>query len=275
MRSILKSYDRLDYGPEDFRFIQAMMLEHAGISLNEGKQELVYSRLAKRVRVLGLPSFRDYCNKLNQDKSEILHLINSMTTNVTSFFRERHHFEFLTTTLLPTLSSVRIWSAGCSSGEEPYSIAFTCHDHVAKHPKFRADILATDLDSDVLDRARQGIYLHKDIADLRESDARRWFLRGKGSQLGRYRVMPSLQKLIEFRQLNLKDDFHHPHLFDVVFCRNVMIYFDHDLRTQLLARFHRSLKPGGYLILGHSESLFGTSSGFRVVGKTIHQRIGD
>ena len=261
--------ERIDYKSDDFRFIQSVMHQHAGINLHDGKKELVYSRLAKRVRGLGLESFRDYCSVLGQDRDEILHCINSMTTNVTSFFRERHHFEFLSNEVLKDAAGkVRIWSAGCSSGEEPYSIAFTCD----KFPQVETEIIATDLDSNVIEKARNGIYQMKDVIDLSDRELKQWFLRGKGDRRGMVRVTDRFRSKIEFSQLNLKSDWQQPEQFDVIFCRNVMIYFDNDLRAKLLEKYYRSLKPGGYLMLGHSESLFGLTDKFRVVGKTIHQK---
>ena len=268
----MNTLERLNYQPADFQVIQEVMHRYAGINLHEGKKELVYSRLAKRVRGLGFDNFKDYCRILNSDDQEILHCINSMTTNVTSFFRENHHFEFLQEQLLnnPATKKLRVWSAGCSTGEEPYSIAFTC----AAYPQVETRIIATDLDSEVLSRARAGIYKYKDVADIDQGSLKRWFLRGKGHRSGQVRVQDPYRRMVEFSQLNLKHDWEHDEPFDVIFCRNVMIYFDNDLRTQLIHRFRNHLKPGGYLILGHSESLFGLSDQFSVVGKTTHQRKG-
>lgn len=262
--------DRLHYQAEDFKFIQAMMHKHAGINLHDGKKELVYSRLAKRIRGLGFHSFRDYCELLDADDHEILHCINFMTTNVTSFFRESHHFEFLEKEVYgqPGNKHVRIWSAGCSSGEEPYSIAFTAE----KFSGIETEVLATDLDSNVITRAQRGVYQMKDVAGLNDSQLRRWFMRGKSSNRGLVRVKDRFREQVNFDQLNLKSDWEHPEPCDVIFCRNVMIYFDNEFRAFLLQKFYESLKPGGYLMLGHSESLFGLTDKFRIVGKTIHQR---
>ena len=267
--------DRLAYGREDFRFIQSMMLQHAGINLHEGKQELVYSRLAKRIRSLGMDGFPDYCRYITADDAERLHCINAMTTNVTSFFRESHHFDFLRDTVLPGAEPLRVWSAGCSTGEEPYSIACLAHDARLRHPDKVVQVTATDLDSDVIDRARRGIYRLGDLDGLSTGQARRWFLKGRGGQAGNVRVRDEVRSFVAFSQLNLKDDFAFDARFDVIFCRNVMIYFNNGLRSRLLARFHDCLKPGGYLVLGHSESLFGLTTRYRVVGKTIHQARAD
>ncbi len=269
----MNTFERLNYKTEDFKVIQAMMYRHAGINLHDGKQELVYSRLAKRVRTLGFNNFSDYCSRLSEDSEEVLHCINSMTTNVTSFFRERHHFEFLTKEVLskPETRSLRIWSAGCSSGEEPYSIAFTC----AGFPQVSTEIVATDLDSDIIRKASNGVYKMKDVNGLSELELKSWFLRGRGKREGMVRVIESFRQMVKYSQLNLKEDWHHDEPFDVIFCRNVMIYFDSEFRSRLIDQFHRYLKPGGHLILGHSESLFGLSKKFKVAGKTIHQKLGD
>ena len=265
--------ERLEYKSSDFKFIQKVMHQHAGINLNDGKKELVYSRLAKRVRGLGLRNFREYCSVLETNKFEVHNCINSMTTNVTSFFRENHHFDFLKSDVLPQAKGapLRIWSAGCSTGEEPYSIATTCQSVGA----LNTEIVATDLDSEVVRRAQAGIYRTKDVADLNERQLKKWFLRGTGNRCGSVKVVEPIQKMVKFSQLNLKDEWKHSQPFDVIFCRNVMIYFDNEFRSNLLARFSDCLKPGGYLILGHSESMFGLSDKFKVVGKTIHQKIRD
>lgn len=271
----MNTLERLNYQAADFEVIQEVMHRYAGINLHDGKKELVYSRLAKRVRGLGFDNFRDYCRILGSNDDEILHCINSMTTNVTSFFRENHHFEFLKEQLLEKPHSgkagtrrLRIWSAGCSTGEEPYSIAFTC----AAYPQIETEIVATDLDSDVLARASAGIYKYKDVAAIEHHGLKQWFLRGKGNRSGQVRVKDRYRQMVQFSQLNLKHDWQHDEPFDVIFCRNVMIYFDNDLRSQLIQKFHDHLRPGGCLILGHSESLFGLSNQFSVVGKTTHQR---
>ena len=264
----MNGFERLAYSPDDFKAIQGLVSEHAGINLRDGKQELVYSRLAKRVRKLGFNNFRDYCHHLAGDEEEILHCINSMTTNVTSFFREGHHFEFLAGEVLHNATSkVRVWSAGCSTGEEPYSIAFTASASPAQ-----VEITATDLDTHVLQHASNGVYRLKDVAGLEQASLKKWFLRGKGSRQGQVRVNRQFRDMVNFSRLNLKEAWTWPEPFDVIFCRNVMIYFDHELRSRLIERFHQHLKPGGYLILGHSESLFGLSNRFRVVGKTIHRK---
>ena len=264
--------ERLDYGSSDFDFIRALMLEVAGISLHEGKKELVYSRLVKRLRHLGVEKFSDYVSILKTDNEEVFHCINFLTTNVTSFFREQHHFDFIRENLLKDKrgEEVRIWSAGCATGEEPYSIAFTAADF----PEANVKILATDLDSQVIQKARGGVYKDRSISAISPVERKRWFEKGIGSNAGLVRVTAPFRESIEFGTLNLKQPFSFTGRFDAIFCRNVMIYFDNTFRAHLLDRFASVLKPGGYLFLGHSESMLGLSNSFQIVGKTIHRRIG-
>ncbi len=275
----VNALERVQYSTRDFMYIRALMLKHAGISLHDGKKELVYSWLAKRVRCLSLSSFEEYCNLIAVDETELLHCINAMTTNVTSFFRENHHFEFLAGNILPNLQagadgrrSLDIWSAGCSTGEEPYSIAMTVLQHMTEDLSLR--IRATDLDSEVLKHAQRGVYKLSEVEALPRSLLSRFFMKGKGKNTGFARLGDDVRSQVNYAQLNLNQDWQLEETFDVIFCRNVMIYFETDLRKMLLQKFYEHLKPGGYLVLGHSESLFGLSDKFRVVGKTIHQRVG-
>lgn len=270
----LSSAERLDYQPADFQFIRKILKSYAGIDLNDGKQELVYSRLAKRVRRLGIVDFGAYCAVLEQDSSELLQCINALTTNVTHFFREDHHFDFLRSLLVKhdSAKTFRIWSAGCSSGEEPYSIAMTCDDAL-ENAEETVNILGTDLDSQVLDKARLGIYRTTDVKDLNAYQLKSGFLRGRGERDGQVKLKTGVRDLVEFDLLNLKDDWQFEFAFNVIFCRNVMIYFDSDLKQKLFKRFYDALVPGGYLVLGHSESLFGLSDKFTAVGRTTYQKV--
>ena len=204
-----------------------------------------------------------------------------MTTNVTSFFRENHHFEFLRQVVFAeklardsrdTINTIRIWCAGCSSGEEPYSVAMAAREFFGNHPLWRVEIDATDLDSNILARADRGIYREKDVHGMDPACLRRWFHKGTDGNQGRVRVIPEIRSMVNFSVLNLKDNWQDRPPYDVIFCRNVMIYFDTEFKRRLIERFFRVLKPGGYLFVGHSESLFGLSSKFEIVGKTIHQK---
>lgn len=270
------------FSSKDFETIRRLVGEHTGIKLSESKQDMVYSRLARRLRQLGLNSFSDYCALLEGDSErdgadELVQLVNAITTNLTSFFREPHHFDFVAEKLLPQLLAtrpakrLRIWSAGCSTGEEAYSLAMVIREQVPADWDVR--ILATDLDSNVLDRGRAGVYPEERVAQLPRSRLRRWFLKGTGEKSGFVRVRPELTELVTFRQLNLLQPwpFHGP--FDLIFCRNVVIYFDKATQRKLFARYADLLADDGHLFIGHSESLFKVSDRFQSLGNTIYRKI--
>jgi chemotaxis protein methyltransferase CheR len=270
-----------EFSDQDFQHIRRIINEVAGISLADGKRELVYSRLSRRLRQLGLRRFEEYCTLLESgsDTAELSEFVNALTTNLTSFFREPHHFDFLGDELLPTLvrerslthRRLRIWSAGCSTGEEPYTIAMVLREAL---PAVGWDIkiLATDLDSNVLATAQRGIYDWDRVKDLSEARRRRWFLKGCGAQAGQVRVAPALCDLITFRRLNLMEEWPMRGAFDIVFCRNVVIYFDKPTQQVLFDRFADRLIEQGHLFVGHSESLFKVTERFAPLGKTIYRR---
>lgn len=271
----------------EFRFtdddcvrICALVCRHTGIALSNAKRDMVYSRLARRVRQLGLENFERYCTLLEEgDADELVHFVNAITTNLTAFFREAHHFEALATELLPVLlrekaqsRRLRIWSAGCSTGEEPYSIAIVLKETLPPAGGWDAKILATDLDTDVLQTGQRGVYSAERVNGISQQRLRRWFRKGTGPNVGLVRVVPALQELIVFRQLNLMLTWPMRCLFDIIFCRNVVIYFDKATQRILFDRFADLLDPQGYLIVGHSESLFNVTDRFALVGKTIHRK---
>ncbi len=252
---------------KDFETLRGWLRQSTGIALNDAKRELVYSRLAPRLRSLGLADFGSYIGLLESNRDERVRFINALTTNLTSFFRERHHFEFLGRYLQSVMHSVRIWSSASSTGEEPYSLAMTLAESGA-----RGSIIATDLDSDVLGKASAGIYTAERVSELEPALLKRWFLRGAGPHQGRVRVKPELQALLEFRQLNLIDsNWSVQPGFHVIFCRNVAIYFDKPTQARLFQRLVDHLVPGGYLMVGHSESLLAMSN-LRSLGQTIYQK---
>lgn len=267
----------------DFIYLSQLIKARAGIDLPDTKRELVYGRLSKRLRQLGLKSFKQYCNILeNGDKEEFTNFINAITTNVTSFFRENHHFEFLKTVLFPKIvesqtgnlkPKLRIWSAGCSSGKEPYSIAMVLRECIPDINAWDAKILATDLDSHILDVARKGVYPSELVKDVSEERRKRWIQDGHGSNDGEVKVRDELKELISFRQLNLMDAWPMQGQFDIIFCRNVTIYFDKDTRSRIIDRFANQLIMGGHFFIGHSESLFGLTERFAPAGRTIHTKI--
>lgn len=274
-------FSRMKFTDSDFKFIQALLLEKAGIKLSNDKRELVYSRLARRLRQLGLRDFSLYCDLVRESESnELQHCINAITTNHTSFFREDHHFEFLKSTILPQLAekslitkdkTLRIWSAGCSSGEEPYSIAITLKEFSRQLDQWNIEILATDLDSNILKQAEAGVFRRFEDSDPSFSLRKRWFQKGKGDNDGLIKVIPEIRKLVKFDQINLKGPWSLKHKFDVIFCRNVMIYFENEIKKEILERFSSALLDDGYLIVGHSESLTGLTNSFTPMGATIHR----
>lgn len=283
-----KSYTKeFLFTDQDFSYLSKLAGELAGISLSSGKRELIYGRLVKRLRALGLSDFKQYCTLLKDDdekknQKERTHFINAITTNVTSFFREDHHFEFMAETLLPELIAqkkaasrpcLRIWSAGCSSGKEPYSIAMVLKECIPDIERWDIKILATDLDSNILEVARAGVYPKEHIKEIPLERRKRWFRAGRGANENVIKVTDEIKNMVAYRQLNLKDDWPMKGTFDIIFCRNVTIYFDRETRVDLLDRFAEYLDKDGCLFVGHSESLFGLTQRFSTVGRTIHRKI--
>ncbi|MGB5541092.1 MAG: protein-glutamate O-methyltransferase CheR [Gammaproteobacteria bacterium] len=272
---------RYNMTDKEFGCLRQLICRHTGIFLSEHKRDLVYNRLVKRVRACGLSSFQDYCRLIEQVPiDELEHFTNAITTNLTSFFRESHHFNYLRDIIVPDYlesrqanGRMRIWSAGCSTGEEPYSIAMTLRDAIYGIDNRDIRILATDLDSQVLGTAEDGIYPLSCIEGIDSSGMRRWFSKGTGARTGHVRVVDVLRKMVTFRKHNLMDSWPMRGPFDCIFCRNVMIYFDKSTRRTLLDRFADILKPGGFLFIGHSETLYDLSNRFRPMGKTIYQKI--
>lgn len=269
-----------EFTDSDFNRLRKLVLTHAGISLSEHKRDLVYGRLSKRLRANGMTRFSDYCHLLTDNPdAELEQFTNAITTNLTSFFRERHHFDFISDELIHILQQryqekrrLRIWSAGCSTGEEPYSLAITLREAIPDIDNHDIRILATDLDSNVVKTAARGIYSATSTVGLDNQLMRRWFLRGKGEQDGKIMAAPELRRLIHFRQLNLMHDWPMHGLFDAIFCRNVVIYFDTPTKQKLFERFANIMQPEGHLFIGHSETLRNISSRFELIGKTIYRR---
>ncbi len=265
---------------KDFKFICEFVYENTGIVLSEGKREMVYRRLSQIVRERDFDSFSQYCQLLRTNpKSEMTYFVNAITTNLTSFFRETHHFEFLTKTELPQLikaktnKRIRIWSSASSTGEEPYSIAMTVMDFMAdKLSSWDVKILATDIDSNVLAKASEGIYLDKDNI-MPMNTKKRFFNTGTAQNKEQIRAKQNIKDLITFKQLNLLHEWPMKGTFDVIFCRNVVIYFDKDTQNDLFNRFHQLLSPGGLLILGHSENLGKCQQYFETAGRTVFRKI--
>ena len=267
------------FGEDDFQALRTLVKQVTGINITEAKRELVYARLARRLRALNLRSFREYRRLLKADGgAELVQLCNAITTNLTSFFRERHHFAYLRSEVLvpmqkrpPADRRLRIWSAGCSTGEEPYSIAMTVLEAIPDIHRWDIRILATDLDLNVLARARDGVYAAERLHALGEAARERFFLPVDEQRL-RYEVGPELRRLVSVKALNLMHAFPMKGPLHVIFCRNTIIYFDKDTQRDLFARMSRLQKAGHLLFLGHSETLFRTSDAYSLVGRTIYRR---
>ena len=258
----------------DFDQVQSMIYKRAGISLHDGKHAMVYSRLSRRLRETGHQSFHDYLGWLESGEGpEWQEFVNALTTNLTSFFRENHHFEILADLLKskPPGAPWRVWCSAASTGEEPYSIAMTALEVLGQSPKF--SLMASDIDSKVLASASQGVYRLDGLKGIDSSKMQRFFLRGKGGNDGMVRVKPELARLIEFLMVNLiKDDWPFEESFDAVFCRNVMIYFDAETQRKVLERIFRVMKPGALLFVGHAENFSDSRDMFVLKGKTVYER---
>ena len=264
---------------KDFREIQALVKSHSGIDLNDGKEDMVYGRLTRRLRQLGFKSFKEYVQLLkdNPEGEELLNFSNAMTTNLTAFFRESHHFDYLKQKVLPQLMKtnnssrkIRIWSAGCSTGEEPYSIAMVVAETMP--PGWDVKILATDLDTNVLATGSAGVYDESRVAGIEPSRMKRWFVKGSGSNAGSVRVKQELRNMISFKQLNLMHQWPIKGPLDVIFCRNVIIYFDAQTKADLANRYFNLLASHGTVFIGHSESLLGVTKQAKLVGKTVYEK---
>lgn len=268
------------YTKSDFEFIKKLVYKVSGINLSDAKSDMVYSRLARRLRALKLTDVKSYCNYLEtHQEDELEHAINAITTNLTHFFREKHHFDLLKSRIIPEVvknqprgKKLRIWSAGCSTGEEPYSIAMTLKDALPNYSQWDCKILATDLDTNVIETCIAGEYEEKRIEPIEERNAKRWF-KAHPSRARYMNIDQELKKNIAFKQLNLMDEWPIQGPFDVIFCRNVVIYFDKPTQQKLFARFYDLLAPGGYLFLGHSEQLGQFQSNFDVLGKTSFKKV--
>ena len=261
----------------DFEKVKELIHRHAGIALGESKQNMVYSRLARRLRVLKLTRFSDYLQTIESGRGEEWQsFVNSLTTNLTSFFREQHHFPILADLLkgIGDKGDIRLWCAAASTGEEPYSMAITALEALGAKAS-RVQILATDIDTSVLATAQAGIYPEESISRVNDAIVRRYFLRGGERFAGKVRVKSEVQSMVDFRQLNLLDSswpLSQP--FDAIFCRNVMIYFDRPTQRRVLQRFQPLLKPHGRLFVGHSESLGYARDLFHLEGRTVYRPTG-
>ena len=271
---------------KEFVKFRDLIYQLTGIVINDGKRQLVLSRLTKRLRLHQLTSFTQYYDLVTNtmDTEEQSAFINSITTNKTDFFREPHHFDFITNELVPELVEsarrgerkpmLRVWHAGCSTGEEPYTLGITLAEAFARHSDWDWRQLASDIDTNVLAHAERGVYEDSRTDTISRDLLRKYFLRGTGEREGHFKVRRELQEHLSFRQVNLLDPawpMRADTKFDVIFCRNVVIYFDKPTQKRLFERFAARLQPGGLLFIGHSESLLGISDAFDACGQTIYR----
>ncbi|WP_280553131.1 CheR family methyltransferase [Halomonas sp. 25-S5] len=264
----------LELTASDFSRIRQLIYQRSGIVLAEHKREMVYSRLAKRLRHHGLTRFADYLGRLERqpDAREWEAFTNALTTNLTAFFREAHHFPLLADHVRTRPGRVRIWCAAASTGEEPYSIAMTLMEAMGQRAS-QAEVVATDIDTDALTRARAGIYPLEQVYKLEESRVKRFFQRGKGPHQDFARIRPEVAEMVDFQSLNLlAPQWPVAGPFDAIFCRNTMIYFDKTTQSRILERFAPLLKPDGLLFAGHSESFSYITEAFQLRGQTVYTR---
>lgn len=269
----------------EFNELVKIIYDKTRIQMTSHKRALVTSRLSKRLRALKMDSFREYIDFVKNAKDEELtNFVNAVTTNKTDFFRENKHFEYMKSTFLPDweknfkagkVKNLRIWSAACSTGEEPYTIQMTLHEYFgANYDKYDIKVLASDIDTNVLAHGRAGIYKEEAVEPIQDNILRKYFLKGTGDKEGLFRVKDILKKNLFFRQLNFKDeDFDIHTQFDLIFCRNVIVYFDKEFQKELFNKFHKYLKEDSLVFIGHSETLFGVSDKFKYVASNIYKKI--
>jgi len=265
---------------QDFQFIANLVAERTGIVLSDTKREMVYSRLTRRIRELKIADFKSYCHLLRAgDHNELITFTNAITTNLTSFFREPHHFEYLADKVLQDIKQnrankyLRIWSAGCSSGEEPYTLAMIVREVFPESSGWNVKILATDLDTDMVEKARRGVYTAERVTGIDKRHLQRWFVKGKGQHAGKVKVKKELQSIISFQQLNLLHDWPFKNKMDIIFCRNVVIYFNKATQRILFDRYADQLIDHGNLFIGHSESLHAVTERFDLIGKSMYLKV--
>jgi len=272
-----------DFTQADFDSLRTLVKEQSGITLGEAKRELVYGRVSRRLRALGLSAFADYRRMLAgpEGQAEMIEFINAVTTNLTSFFRESHHFDFLRDDYLRQKVAdakgtrrLRIWCSAASTGEEPYSIAISVAEAIPEWERWDIRILATDLDTNVLQTCVDGVYGEDRVRGMQKSRLDRFFDVVGDRDDRRYKVKAELARMISFRQLNLMHPLPMKGPIDVIFCRNVIIYFDKDTQRALFSRIAPLQRPGDVLILGHSESLLKVSDAWTLMGKTIYRKNG-
>ncbi|WP_444994874.1 CheR family methyltransferase [Aliikangiella sp. IMCC44359] len=266
-----------DFSTNDFKRVVALINKKSGIHLSDHKSDMVYSRLARRIRQVGLRDFDSYLELVENDNEESINFTNALTTNLTHFFREKHHFEYLANVYYKELFAkkkkrIRVWSAGCSTGEEPYTLAMVWNMLPNKPAGVDFKILATDLDTKVLDACRRGIYVEEKLEPIDEK-YKKWFKQTKNCKSREWEINPKLRELIFFKHLNLMNEWPMKGPLDLIICRNVLIYFDKETQQNLVKRFSNLLSDDGCLILGHSENLSANKIIFNAIGKTIFRKV--
>lgn len=269
----------------EFQLFSNFIYDNVGIKMPPAKKTMLEARLQKRLKALGIPSFEEYGNYVfspDGRATELIHLIDVVTTNKTDFFREPGHFDFMVKTALPNIldgrggssrDPLRIWSAGCSTGEEPYTMAMVLSEFAIGRPGFRAAITATDICTQVLQTARTGIYPEERTDPIPLNLKKKYLLRSREKSKSLVRICPQLRSLVTFRRINfMDDDLGIAEKMDIIFCRNVVIYFDKPTQQTLMRKFHKQLKPGGYLFIGHSETLSGLDVDFKAVASTVYRK---
>jgi chemotaxis protein methyltransferase CheR len=275
----------VEISDREFELLRKLVYERSGIKLNEGKKSLVQGRLNKLLKANRFKSFRQYYDHITEDKTgdALTGMLDAISTNLTSFFREERHFDYLNSSYLPNLiqrriregrKSIRVWSAGCSSGEEPYSLAITVLDHLDNPSQWDVSLLATDISTKMLKTAIEGVYSKERVGSLSFGVIQKSFdkIHDKVSGSENFRVKSVIKQIIKFRHFNLMEQFNFKRPLDIIFCRNVMIYFDKQTQQGLVDKYYRNLAVGGLLFVGHSESLTGIQHSFRYVEPTIYQK---
>ncbi len=263
-----------EFTSADFARIRELIHRRAGISLSDHKRDMAYSRLARRLRACGIDTFRHYLDRLEAsgDSAEWEAFVNALTTNLTAFFRESHHFPILADFAKRRQQPVSVWCSAASTGEEPYSIAMTLIEALGEHAARQCTVLSTDIDSQVLAKADAGVYSLDQVKPLSTERLKRFFLKGTGAHEGLVKVRPEVRALVKFERLNLTDsNYNLKTPFDAIFCRNVMIYFDKPTQAQVLSRFEPLMKPGALLFAGHSENFTYVTQAFRLRGQTVYE----
>jgi chemotaxis protein methyltransferase CheR len=278
--AVAEAVREFTFSDADFRSLVQLAREHAGIALSDSKRNLVYTRVSRRLRALGFTAFKEYRSYLAENAGELESFINAISTNLTKFFRESHHFDhFRSQVVTPFINGAqrgdgrfRVWSAGCSTGEEPYTIACVLKHEIPAGARYDTRILATDIDTDVLGKAARGLYPASAFDSVPRLYRDCFEPAGNARDAENLRATEDIRSLIAFRRLNLIESWPFRGTFDAVFCRNVMIYFDNATKASLIERFIQVIKPGGFLYIGHSESFHGSHPALQLVGRTTYRR---